>query len=256
MRHYVSGILDDLIHPTNTAADGAPHAPRRLIKRIAGPMPKRSFFLSGQAFAAQLAALLEQNGYHPGSFRTILDFGCGVGRVTRHLGKWGADRVIGVDRDPEAIAWCKDNLPAFGSYFCNSTRTRLDIESGSVDLLCAVSVFTHLSEPDFDYWLTEVARMLSPGQGIAYLTLNGARRVADGAPTALTVEEKRSFREGQRVVVNASVSGDSRLGGREQCYCFVPSAAALEMFSTSFEVIKFTEGRSPFQQDSYLLRRL
>ena len=45
-------------------------------------------------------------------FNTILDFGCGCGRLIRSLrplcDPWAT--IHGVDIDPAAIAWCKQNI--------------------------------------------------------------------------------------------------------------------------------------------------
>ncbi|MCP6725914.1 class I SAM-dependent methyltransferase, partial [Klebsiella pneumoniae] len=78
------------------------------------------------------------------SIGSVLDFGCGCGRVTR----WWADfegAVAGSDVNAEAVAWCRENL-GFASFEQNALAPPLDFDDASFDLVYALSVFTHLTE--------------------------------------------------------------------------------------------------------------
>ena len=82
-------------------------------------------------------------------FRTILDFGCGCGRLARYV-QHGC-RLVGTDIDRENVEWCRTNLS--GEFLVNSRMPPLDLASGQVDCVVANDVFTHLPEADGDAWL-------------------------------------------------------------------------------------------------------
>lgn len=113
-------------------------------------------------------------------WRSYLDFGCGCGRSARRLIQQTPrpERYVGVDLHAGMIQWCTENLapaaPGFEfvhhnvySPCLNPDRTRpwaeaLPVADGSVSLMEATSVFTHLIESQIEYYLDEVARVLTP----------------------------------------------------------------------------------------------
>jgi SAM-dependent methyltransferase len=109
------------------------------------------------------------------SFQRILDFGCGPGRILRHLAPLAAHSEIhGVDIDADAIAWCAENIP-FASFTVGPHEPPLPFADGQFDLVYNHSVFTHIDERRQDLWLAELARILAPG-GIALLTVHSTRQ--------------------------------------------------------------------------------
>jgi len=80
---------------------------------------------------------------------TIVDWGCGSGRVSRHIvpGLVDGQSLRGFDIDAPAIAWSNAHI---GAHFAVSRlEPPLDLADGSADLVVAYSVFTHLSERAF-----------------------------------------------------------------------------------------------------------
>ncbi len=113
------------------------------------------------------------NRYGTGSPARILDFGCGCGRVLRHLLKspvFHGARFDGCDIDAPAIAWCRGNLP--GDYYESSQYPPLKYPDRSFDLIYGLSVFTHIDLDSQRSWLNELARVLSD-DGILLLSVNG-----------------------------------------------------------------------------------
>ena len=94
--------------------------------------------------------------------KRVLDFGCGVGRLLRHLTEEAeVARIDGCDMHPESIEWCKANLDPPFSLFVNSSSPPLaDVEDETYDLVVAVSVFTHLAS-GWSNWLAELQRITS-----------------------------------------------------------------------------------------------
>ena len=96
-------------------------------------------------------------------FDRLLDFGCGCGRLLRHMSHV-AERVEihGTDIDADMIAWLQRNMP-FGRYQAGSVEPPLPYRDDYFDLVISHSVFTHLDERQQDMWLRELQRITRPG---------------------------------------------------------------------------------------------
>lgn len=130
------------------------------------------FWLSGLADQVFLAGLVRSTR----DDLTILDFGAGSGRVVRHFGaepKPG-QRTIAADVNRRNIAWMRAHLDQPNLELLQTTYyPPLPLESESVDLIYALSVFTHIDEFE-EAWLSEMRRILRPG-GRAFLTFHSER---------------------------------------------------------------------------------
>ena len=145
-----------------------------LASRVAGEVNRTRFYESGQQSAREIEAVLSTVGRHLDSFETILDFGCGCGRILLWLEKAAATAgVHGVDIDARAIAWVQENLP-YVTAKVNQTQPPLDYPDGFFDLVFNHSVFTHIDEVAQDAWLAELRRITKPG-GLVLLTVHGER---------------------------------------------------------------------------------
>ncbi|HEX2758736.1 MAG TPA: class I SAM-dependent methyltransferase [Thermoanaerobaculia bacterium] len=121
-----------------------------------------------------MRALLGAAGAEPSGIRSILDIGCGTGRL---LVGWHCDdprrQLVGTDISRELIAWSRSNLADVARWEVNDVRPPLDLAAGSFDLIVLASVFTHLSLDNQKAWLEEIHRLLGPA-GHALITLHGA----------------------------------------------------------------------------------
>jgi SAM-dependent methyltransferase len=139
-----------------------------------------SVTFTGYNVFALLSEILQEHGVRPEPGVSILDWGCGHGRVTRHfIDNWQPARILGADIDAENIEWCSRNLP--GAEFCSfplMPPTRLAADS--LDAVIGVSVATHLSRPAQAAWLQEISRILKP-DGLALITFGGAGAAAWGS---------------------------------------------------------------------------
>jgi SAM-dependent methyltransferase len=95
--------------------------------------------------------------------KRVLDFGCGCGRVLRQFAvEAQAGEFYGCDIDQPSIAWNAANLSPPFRFFANELTPPLPLADDSLDLIWAMSVFTHISD-GWSAWLPELHRVLSPG---------------------------------------------------------------------------------------------
>ena len=142
-----------------------PVPPEDLRWRATGLADAESFLLSGSAavdFLDKEALGRDRKSFR--DFSSILDFGCGCGRLIRSLrplcDQWAA--IHGCDIDPAAIAWCKQNIPD-ASFSTVAETPPLHFQDKSIDLIYACSVFTHFDAANQFRWLAELQRIMKPG---------------------------------------------------------------------------------------------
>lgn len=117
----------------------------------------------------------------PALYESVLDFGCGCGRVARQLiqQRERPRRYVGVDIHAGMIKWCRANLAprADGFEFVHHDVFAAGLNPGkgkpltrplpaadeSTTLMIAISVFTHLLEEQAVHYLREARRVLRPG---------------------------------------------------------------------------------------------
>ncbi len=102
----------------------------------------------------------------------MLDFGCGNGRTLRHFVQDANDAEFwGADLNPRYIEQVQAKLcPPMHAITCG-VDPPLELESGSFDLVWAISVFTHLTANSIP-WLLELHRLLKP-DGLLIATYAG-----------------------------------------------------------------------------------
>ena len=114
------------------------------------------------------------------SFESILDFGCGCGRMLLWLEEIGRTRSLhGTDIDKEAIAWCRAHLP-YVRVSVNGPDPPLPYPDRSFDLVFNHSGFTHIDERRPDLWLTELLRVTRTG-GFVVLSVHGEVALPGGS---------------------------------------------------------------------------
>jgi SAM-dependent methyltransferase len=175
------------------APDGLPLPPGQLMFLVQGTTNVREFLTDGQGTAQAILDVLHGSGIDISSSMRVLDFGCGSGRVIRHLHRMTGARFYGSDYNPQLITWCQQNL-RFGQFDVNGVAPPLAYENEQFDLVYALSVFTHFPENLQAAWMSELSRVLKPG-GHLLMTAQG-----ESFLPYLSEEERRTFRAGRLVV--------------------------------------------------------
>jgi len=114
---------------------------------------------------------LNRHGWSLMKFTSILDFGCGAGRLSRRLQRLVPDaNYFGCDTDIEAATEAQRGCTE-GRFIANKPWPPLDYETGQFDLVLSYSVFTNISEASHEAWLTELRRVLK-NDGVMIHTLH------------------------------------------------------------------------------------
>jgi SAM-dependent methyltransferase len=164
----------ELPNPSEIRFKG-PVPPRALRKRVHGHTQLFSFELVGAAISTNILDAVRPH-ISLDTNSQVFDFGCGCGRVLVYLKDAARCEMTGSDIDGEAIAWCKDNLSAFGTFIQNGSSPPLPVADSTFDLVYSISVFTHLPERMQFQWLKELQRVTKPG-GFLLLTTRGIESV-------------------------------------------------------------------------------
>jgi SAM-dependent methyltransferase len=156
-----------------TKEDSLPTPPPHLRLRVHGEGNLASFNNTGKLIAVNIESAIQSESIQLNDHCTILDFGCGCGRVLRWFHRLHEhSSFFGTDIDAEAIAWCKETLAGLGTFARNDFYPSLSFSDEYFDLVYSVSVFTHLPEHMQFAWLKELQRVTKRG-GYLVLTAHG-----------------------------------------------------------------------------------
>lgn len=176
---------------------------------------------------------------------SVLDWGCGPGRIVRHLPALiKKAKIYGSDYNKESIKWCRENIP--GVHFeVNGLAPPLHFEASQFNYIYGISIFTHLSEAMHTEWIAELNRVLAK-KGVLMLTTHG-----DSFKNKLTNKELECYESG-----NITIRGNTTEGHRSYV-AFHPEAYFRELVK-DFEVLAFAPGSVDAlkpQQDVWVLRK-
>ncbi len=228
------------------APDGLPLPSPRMRLLVDGRNGEAEHFLRiGGRMADSIGAAVAGAGAAIDRMEAILDFGCGCGRVARHWAAVEGPEIHGCDYNEELVGWCRGNLP-----FLRATRNELEpplpYVAQSFDLIYALSVLSHLSEPLQRGWVAEFHRLLRPG-GLLVLSVLG-----QAVRCRLTAEERERFDSGELVVERP------RMAGRNVCTAYHPQPYVSRSLLADFDDVSLFELGSPeliLMQDAYIARR-
>ena len=136
----------------------------------------QDYISNGERHVTGMIRALEENGFSIGAANRILEFGCGTGRMIRHLPEIAPSAELwGVDISAEHIRWCIENLTPAIHFATTTVVPHLPFEDRYFDLIFCGSVFTHIEDIQ-ESWLLELGRVLRPS-GKLYITIHDERTV-------------------------------------------------------------------------------
>lgn len=131
-----------------------------------GAWDVEEFFATGRREVDGAMAFVRAHR-QPARHDTALDFGCGVGRLSRSLATYFS-RVVAVDVSEAMLAQARE-LDATGGrvrFMLNQTPDLSCIADASIDLVYSSLVLQHLPKPLAAQYLEDFVRILAPG-GVA-----------------------------------------------------------------------------------------
>ncbi len=199
---------------------------------------------------------------------TILDFGCGWGRIIRFFLREVEPRHLwGIDCFPEMIDICKRTNP-----WCRFAAVQpfppTSFADDAFDVVYAYSVFSHLSEHAHLEWLTEFKRILRPGGLLiattwarefilrcAELRARQDRRYwVQGAKASFVNTEKALARFDQGEFLHEPVGGGDVLDPSFFGETCIPKGYVLNRWTWVFEFVDYIDDRGNFAQNVIVVR--
>jgi len=203
------------------------------------------FVKKGKNGVDLIRQLLDKHHIDIHSFKNVLDFGVGCGRIIR----WWEDlspsiSFWGTDINELLVRWCKENIQ-FGSFGVNSLNPPTRYENGVFDFLYAFSVFTHLALNTQSDWLEKFGRILAP-QGYALISVHG-----DIDARSLSGESLHQYTRDGYLTMSVNVEGENA------CATYQNRTVTQALCSERFHVIDFVPSgwSSTSNQDIYLLKK-
>ncbi|WP_375414613.1 class I SAM-dependent methyltransferase [uncultured Bradyrhizobium sp.] len=168
--HTIGPGFDDLLRSL------LPPIPPHELRSITNDPHEAGFLWQGVRDAMFLVDLFEKHAVDRPPRASVLDFGCGCGRVTRLLGQSTAYKTFGSETNPAHVAWCQEKISNVTT-LTNGPEPPLCLPDRSIDFAFALSVFSHFPKERTLAWLHEMARVLA-NNGILIITTHGYRALS------------------------------------------------------------------------------
>jgi SAM-dependent methyltransferase len=258
-RHMVLAFGIWLGMPSVAQATGLPSAqpPEDVHAMARGPIAA-----AGGLYEADLVVdALESAGVQMSSIHSALDFGCSSGRVARVLrAAYPHVRLSGCDPNGPAIGWASESLPGI-EFFASGDSPPLPLPGGSLDLVYAISIWSHFAPQLGLSWFEEMHRLLRPG-GHLVCTTHGLASVAFYAAHALRTAEQCDeissalYRSGFWYAPEFGEAGDWGVLNDDWGTVFLSPEWLLAQLCPNWRVLEFAAGRNQHNQDVYVLQRV
>lgn len=261
---------------------------RSLLSPLGDPMPgfpseerqTSTTSISGEralkqahAFYSDICGVIEPVGFGLSDGAKVLDFGSCWGRITRFFMRDVAlKNLYGIDVVQDFVTECRQLFGSTNFDLCGAMPP-CHHSSGSIDLVSAYSVFSHLSENAFLAWMQEFHRILQPGGILAFTTRSevfldycqhlresSAELTGYTAALATMIPNVHEARERYRSGTFLFATGQGLSGGgamNESFYgeAFVPEAYVVEKLSDRFDLLNFKSVGSAYDQALFVLRK-
>lgn len=233
------------------------HEPPEDIHAMArGPLAAAVALYEADLVADALASV----GVRIEEIGTALDFGCSSGRVVRVLAAaFPSVRWRGCDPNAEAIAWARENIPGI-DFSVSGNEPPLSLEDEELDVVFAISIWSHF-EPQLGMrWLDEMRRIVKPG-GHLVMTTHGLTSVSYYAANRLRKREQCEqiadalYKRGWWYAAEFGAQGDWGVVNPAWGTSFLSPEWMLVESCPAWHILEFAAGRNGSNQDVYVLER-
>ena len=111
------------------------------------------------------AAVMRHFGLRDGM--TLIDLGCGSGRLAWALGQSMRIDYLGIDIVQALLDYARTKSPRTYRFVLNRTLN-IPAPDASADMVCAFSVFTHLLHAETYLYMEDIRRVLRPGGRLVF----------------------------------------------------------------------------------------
>jgi SAM-dependent methyltransferase len=236
---------------------GAEQPPEEVHAMARGPLAAAGGLYEADMVAGALASV----GASIESTAQALDFGCSSGRLVRVLAAAYPDvRWHGCDPNGPAIEWATRAYPDV-NLFLSANQPPLALPDGSLDLVCAISIWSHFAPELGLRWFEEMRRVIRPG-GHLVCTTHGLTAVDFYAKNSLRTPEQSDeivgalYRSGWWYAQEFGESGDWGVVNPDWGTAFLSPEWLLAELCPRWRVLEFEPGRNQDNQDVYVLQRV
>ena len=245
--------------------------PAELMQNTTGVIRNEDFASHGADFWLALSAASPKE---LSQFDSVLDFGCGCGRLARMF-KGYQGRYAGCDIDRRHVEWCSTALTYMDAKL-SRVHPPTPFADSEFEAVISISIFTHLTEASQDEFLQELARVCRP-DGLLFLTTHGARsleravtepgvRAMLDVPEDLFQDAMQRFAEGKHAFVlqkEGHLTTISDQGLRtdriisepfEYGITFIPESYVRKEWAKWFHIVDYRSGAIHDFQDIVVLR--
>ena len=106
------------------------------------------------------AAIVRHFGLHEG--QTLIDLGCGSGRLASAIGRQVEIAYLGIDIVQALLDYAAGRAPPHYRFVLHRAL-HIPAPDASADMICAFSVFTHLLHTETFRYLEDMGRVVRPG---------------------------------------------------------------------------------------------
>jgi len=207
----------------------------------------RWYYEDGKNTAEEIVTLFSKYYDFSKPNNKILDWGCGPGRIVRHLpALLPSTQIYGTDYNETYIGWCIENMKGV-NFLINKIDPPMNFTDLFFDTIFGLSIFTHLSEKNHFEWINELHRVLKLGGGV-FITTQG-----ESYKSRLTEKEKELF-DSNKLVTRKYMDEGNRLYSS-----FQPVRYMNELINGKFQVLEFLPGKidnNEPSQDCWLLKKI
>jgi SAM-dependent methyltransferase len=227
------------------APDPGPPAPEHLLRTTAGMTEAEVekwlnpdfYFRTGLEQMREFIHALDAVSFNIRTVGSVFELGCGSGRLLRHLRCIRGIRLVGSDVNGDCVKWCREHLPGIAFYHNDLGPPLTFLESTSVDLIIASSVFTHIPLAQQRPWFEELYRVMRPG-GIFLCTVLG--RSYEEA--MLTAEDRKRLHKDGHLVLGAQDCKASLATQRAgSCDVFQTRSEIVTVFGSVFQLLDYID---------------
>lgn len=204
----------------------------------------RKYIEDGELTASEI---LDSIKNHLPANPSILDWGCGPARITRHLKTFCTDAMVtGSDTNSSTIDWNNQHINGV-DFVLQYHEPPLPFTNNQFNLIIGFSVLTHIPANAQRGWLTELYRILQPG-GMAWLTTHGNHLI-----------QKLSGVKKQAVRVQGIYSTDYPVTGHRMMTTYHEPEIFKKILEEKFKLIAHFDGATypekAGRQDLWIIRR-